>query len=173
MKGYRTLDWRFWVALTGCLMVTYLVVGGYQDNVRKGKRIDSLIHAAQAADAQQAAADARASEERQDLLRNQARLLRLYRHQVRRQEALDERLAALLAYLRAHGIQVPAEFQAANLPGRPPPRRPHAAELTGNPPVTGGGQGHPKDPGPGAPIPDLGTITDLLNIPTSTERTAP
>lgn len=156
----RTLDWRWWVSLAACLMVAYLVVGGYQDNVAKGHRIDALIQDGREADAHQAEADARASLERQALLRNQDRLLRLYRHQVRRQEALDNRLSALLAYLRDQGIQVPREFQTGNPPGRRPRKPAAAPELTGNPPAAGGGNGHPKDPTPTTP--DLGSILDGL-----------
>jgi hypothetical protein len=164
MRGHRTFDWRFFVALAACLMVAYLVVGGYQDNVRKGQRIDRLIAAGQAADARAAHDAANASTERQALLANQDRLLRLYRHQVRRQERLDARLTNLLAYLRAQGIAVPAEFQTGKRPGRRGGSRPELAPPTGKSP----GKAHQgKAPGATAtaPGPDiLGPVTDLLHL---------
>lgn len=154
MRGYRTFDWRFWVALTACLMVAYLVIGGYQDNVAKGKRIDHLISDAREADANQEAANKRASAERRSLLRNQDRLLHLYRVQVRRQ-------AALLAYLDAQGIQVPDEFRTGNLPGRRRSSRPQTENLPGKP-GKGQGQGTPPSNPPEAPPDPLSNLADFL-----------
>lgn len=165
MRGYRTLDWRFWVALAGCLMVAYLVIGGYQDNVHKGHRIDALIAAAQDADAQQAEADADASAERQALLVNQQRLLRLYRHQGHALEDLTTRMDGLLAYLSANGIPVPQEFlgNGRHGPGKASSSGPSSSTPA---PKPGGGTGHPKGPSP-TPTPTgleaiIGDLLDLL-----------
>jgi hypothetical protein len=160
VRGYRTLDWRFWVALAGCLMVAYLVIGGYQDNVRKGNRIDALIAAAQDANQQQAEADTRASQERQALLANQERLLRLYRHQGRALENLGQRMDGLLAYLSANGIPVPREFLGNGRRGSGTASQ--SSSSNSNTGGTSGGNGHPK--GPGTTTPDLeAIITDLLD----------
>lgn len=157
------------MALAACLMVGYLVVGGYQDNVHKGQRIDHLIEQAQAADQAQAEADARASTERQALLANQRRLLRLYRDQRHDLQATVRRLDGLLAYLQAHGIQVPEEFQTGNLPGRRPSGGALEPSSTGNLPGSGGGgHGHPKGPGPTTSPTPTGQVdsllTDLLDL---------
>lgn len=95
----RTLDWRFLAMLAFLLMVAYLVLTGVvaiRDSAEKGHRIDSLIAAGQQADAD-------ASRERQALLDAQHRLLE-------RLDAYDARQRDLLAYLRAHGIEIPTRF---------------------------------------------------------------
>lgn len=156
MTGQRTLDWRFFVALMATLMVAYLVVGGYQDNVEKGHRIDRLIAAAEAQDQATAKAAADASAERQALLVNQRRLLRQAAHTQDRLHALEDRQARLLAYLEDLGIQVPPEFQEASR-SRPPKRPAESAEN----PKAGNGP-PPKGPATLGNLDQGGLISDLL-----------
>ena len=95
-------DWRFMVTLAFLLMVGYLVLTGVvaiQQNAEKGRQIDSLIAAGHRAD------DA-ATRQRDQLLASQNRLLA-------RLDAYDARQRALLAYLRAHGIEIPTRFVVA------------------------------------------------------------
>lgn len=161
----RLLDWRFWVALAGLLMVAYLVVGGYQDNVAKGKRIDTLISLTKAKDdrAEAAAvrasrAQAAASKERDALLANQRELLQ----ELRRLENRQERT---LAYLAEQGLPPPTaqELERVSPPTNrngPGPTdagggqtRPKEQETRPRPTRPGGAAAPPETPPPGQPGP--------------------
>ena len=125
-------DWRFMVSLAFLLMVGYLVLTGVsamQQNADKDRRdairsaqINDLIAAGQRS-------NEAASRERQALLN--------------RLSAYDARQRALLAYLRAHGVEIPTRFiEAPVTPGgvssvtRSPsaPQKPSSGPIFNQPP---------------------------------------
>jgi len=144
-------DWRFAVSLGFLIMVSYLVLTGVvaiQQNAEKGRQIDALVTASHRADAD-------ASRQRDALLDSQARLLA-------RLDAYDARQRALLAYLRAHGVQIPVRYVVApRTPGggngvtRSPnaPHKPSSGPIFNQPPPSiaapgnsSGHRHHPKKP---------------------------
>lgn len=144
----RVLDWKFLAALAFLLMVAYLVIGGYTEQVAKGRRIDSLIAQGQEKDRKAEVARLQASQERDRLRHNQERLLRLLRLQIRRQEALGR-------YLLRQGVTL-------NIPDRlltspPANKEPSSRTTPASPKTVPNAQHHtPKPPPPGGPSPPPG-----------------
>jgi hypothetical protein len=106
MNRRHFFDWRLALSLALLLLVGYLVFAGIEttrDNRAKGERIDALVTELQR-QRDDAEADQRtAAAERAELLAGQHQLEAQY-------DLLIQRQAALLAYLRRHGIDVPARF---------------------------------------------------------------
>lgn len=106
MNRVKVIDWKFWVALTLAMCVAYLAFVGYsavRDGREKDRQIDALIGTAEAKDRAAERRDAAAAEERLTAAENQRALLDYTR-------ALAARQAAILAYLRAHGVDLPVRL---------------------------------------------------------------
>lgn len=177
----RVLDWRFLAAVGVCLLVVWTVYSSARAFQAKDRQIDRLIQSGheQAQDARQGRATA--TRERDRLLAQQARLVRLYRDLLARQDAL-------LAYLQREGIPVPQNLEPVSpsahksspraptagqvLPvhkeqkqprpgtGAPAPPPPHKPGPPGEPPPRPGG---PAPTHPPTPVRDLlGTLEGLL-----------
>lgn len=151
----RTLDWRFLVALAFLLLVAFVLVGGYQASVRKDDRIAQLIDQGAKDRAAATARAEQASRERDELLETA--------------QDLERRLAALLAFLAAQGLQVPPAVTDQSSAELPQPNKSKAAgvdledpetspkEQNGPRPRGAAGAPQPPTPGPGAPGPDAPT----------------
>lgn len=159
----RVLDWKFLAALAFLLMVAYLVIGGYTEQVAKGKRIDQLIAIGQHKDKDAERARAAASRERDALRHNQERLLRLLRQQNRRQAALGK-------YLLDHGVTLnipdalldsppankePSSRRTPASPKTVPPAQNHASPKPGRPDSTSPEPGRPAPTAPPNPVQGL------------------
>lgn len=164
----RVLDWKFLAALAFLLMVAYLVIGGYTEQVAKGRRIDQLIHIGQDKDKDAEAARKAASQERDRLLANQERLLRAIRNQERRQAAFGR-------YLKAAGVtlNIPDALKDQTN-GAAGGRKDHTntaagapKDHTNRPPKTSPKPGPPDSPSPEpggpAPPPPPNPVQDLLD----------
>jgi hypothetical protein len=123
MNRRRLFDWRLATSLALLMLVGYLVFAGIEttrDNRAKGERIDVLVTELQRQHADAEADRHSAAAERAQLLAGQRQLEAQY-------GVLIQRQAALLAYLRRHGIDVPARFivtHASSATGSAPkPRR--------------------------------------------------
>lgn len=103
LRVRRLFDWRFVVAFTVMMLAAYLVAGAYLSAARKDAQVDGLIRQSKAQTDLLAKARESSTAQRLALLRNQRLVLR----QV---ERLEDRQAALLAYLRAQGVEVPQRY---------------------------------------------------------------
>lgn len=106
MKRLKVIDWKFWLTLTLAMCVTYLSFIGYsavQDGREKDRQINALIRTAETKDQAAARRDAAAAADRQTSAANQRALLDYT-------QDLADRQAAILAYLRVHGIDLPTRL---------------------------------------------------------------
>lgn len=106
MRRFKVIDWKFWLAFALALCVAYLAFIGYsavQDGREKDRQINALIRTAENKDQAAARRDAAAAMDRQASAANQAALLDYTR-------ALADRQAAIVTYLRDHGIELPVRF---------------------------------------------------------------
>jgi len=159
----HVLDWKFLAALAFLIMVTYLVVGGYTEQVAKGRRIDALIAQGRAKDQAADQAATAASKERDRLLANQERLLRLVRQQNRRQAAFGKYLKDAGVTLNIpDSLKAPSDSPQAN---KNSGRRPHAGGASSVPSEQNPKPGQPGGPSPppGRPAPQPNPVQDLLD----------
>lgn len=106
MTRIKAIDWKFWLSLTLAMCVAYLAFIGYsavQDGREKDRQINALIQTAEAKDRAAERRDAAAARERTTAAEAQKALLDYTR-------ALADRQAAILAYLRAHGVHLPTRL---------------------------------------------------------------
>lgn len=106
MKRIKAIDWKFWLSLTLAMCVAYLAFVGYsavQDGREKDRQINALIQTAEAKDRAAERRDAAAAQERTTAAEAQKALLDYTR-------ALADRQTAILAYLRAHGVELPTRL---------------------------------------------------------------
>lgn len=97
----KTVDWRFWIALSLAMLVCYLIFSSFvalNQGKAKDERIDQLISGIRVQ-------EQRAADERVAATRERLALLEYTK-------ALAQRQRELLAYLRAHGIDIPVRFLA-------------------------------------------------------------
>lgn len=157
----KLFDWRGIVALTVLLCIGYFVLSGIvgqREDAAKGRRIDTLIAQGKQDDADRTAAREAAAAQRDQLLANQAKLLRLYNQ-------LGTRQARLVALLRSSGVELPPEL--ADLAAD--------AEPFTDPSEGGGSAGSPSTPTPatGSDKPGKGSTSTSPTTPAPSKPTTP
>lgn len=95
----KTLDWRFWIALSLCMLVLWLIMSSFialSQSKEKDERIDTLISGLRHQEEVAANERLRAANERAALLEYT--------------KALAQRQRQIMSYLNLHGVDLPVRL---------------------------------------------------------------